>query len=278
MATPTLTKHSIPGALGPLLIDLRAGGRASPRPAVVILHGFKGFKDWGMFPPLSERLARAGFTAVSPNFSGSGVDDAGDFSLPEHFGHNTFTAELQDTQSVLDALLNGEFGIPVPSSVGLLGHSRGGGIAILQTARDPRVSALVTWAAISNVQRWSSSERVAWRSEGKTAVRNARTGQVLPLYTDVLDDIEQNAATLDIQAAAARIQVPWLLVHGSQDESVNYGEATLLHRASSQEAARVLRVESAGHTFGAVHPWLSSTPELDLVFEQTLEWFAANLK
>ena len=278
MATPTLTKHSIPGALGRLLIDVRAGGRTSPRPAVVILHGFKGFKDWGMFPPLSERLARAGFTAVSPNFSGSGVDDTGDFSLPEPFGHNTFTAELQDTQSVLDALLNGEFGIPVPSSVGLLGHSRGGGIAILQTARDPRVSALVTWAAISNVQRWSSSDREAWRTTGKTEVRNARTGQVLPLYTDVLDDIEQNSATLDIQAAARRIQVPWLLVHGSEDESVNYAEATLLNRASSQEAVRLLRVESAGHTFGAVHPWRSSTPELDLVFDQSVEWFAANLK
>src|SRR5215204_4788113 len=278
MATPTLTKHSVPGTLGPLLIDVRAGGRALPRPAVVILHGFKGFKDWGMFPPLSERIARAGLTAVSPNFSGSGVDDSGDFSLPELFGHNTFTAELQDSQSILDALLNGQLGIPGPSSVGLLGHSRGGGIAILQTARDRRVSALVTWAAISNVQRWSSSERAAWRSEGKTEVRNARTGQILPLYTDVLDDIEQNAATLDIQAAAGRIQVPWLLVHGSQDESVNYTEAALLHRASSQDAARILRVENAGHTFGAVHPWRSTTLELDLVFDQTLEWFAANLK
>ncbi|HKH84886.1 MAG TPA: alpha/beta fold hydrolase, partial [Gemmatimonadales bacterium] len=194
MATPTLTKHSVPGTLGPLLIDVRAGGRALPRPAVVILHGFKGFKDWGMFPPLSERIARAGLTAVSPNFSGSGVDDSGDFSLPELFGHNTFTAELQDSQSILEALFNGQLGIPFPSSVGLLGHSRGGGIAILQTARDPRVSALVTWAAISDVQRWSSGERAAWRSEGKAEVRNARTGQILPLYTDVLDDIEQNAA------------------------------------------------------------------------------------
>ena len=82
MATPSLTKHSLPGSLGEILIDVRAGGRTSSRPAVVVLHGFKGFKDWGMFPPLSQRLAQAGFTVVSPNLSGSGVDDAGDFSLP----------------------------------------------------------------------------------------------------------------------------------------------------------------------------------------------------
>ncbi len=92
-----------------------------------------------MFPPLSDRLARAGFTAVSFNFSGSGVDDAGDFAFPERFGHNTFSAELSDATAVLDSLFQGELGVPPPTSVGLVGHSRGGGIAVLQTARDPRI-------------------------------------------------------------------------------------------------------------------------------------------
>ena len=96
MATPTLTRHSLDGALGPVAIDVRAGGREAPRPAVVVLHGFKGFKDWGMFPPLAERLARAGFSAVSLNVSGSGVDAAGSFAYPERFGHNTYSAELAD--------------------------------------------------------------------------------------------------------------------------------------------------------------------------------------
>src|SRR3954469_19294219 len=122
VATPTLTKHAVPGALGQILIDIRAGGRASVRPAVIVLHGFKGFKDWGMFPPLGERLAQAGFTAVSVNLSGSGVDDGGEFSLPDRFGHNTFSAELDDAGRVIDALAQGELGVPPPSTVGLIGH------------------------------------------------------------------------------------------------------------------------------------------------------------
>ncbi len=77
MATTTLTKHRLDGALGEILVDVRSGGRTSSRPAVVVLHGFKGFKDWGMFPPLAERLGRGGFTAVTLNLSGSGVDDTG---------------------------------------------------------------------------------------------------------------------------------------------------------------------------------------------------------
>src|SRR3954453_2419477 len=107
MATPALTKHSLTGVLGQILIDIRSASRKTPRPAVAVVHGFKGFKDWGMFPHLAERLARAGFTAVTFNLSGSGVDDAGEFSLPDRFAHDTFTAGLTDLGRVLDALSEG---------------------------------------------------------------------------------------------------------------------------------------------------------------------------
>ena len=278
MATPALTKHALPGALGQILIDVRSAGRNTSRPAVLVVHGFKGFKDWGMFPHLVERLARAGFSAVTFNLSGSGVDDGGEFSLPDRFGHNTFSAELQDLQRVLDALLSGALGVPVPSTLALVGHSRGGGIAVLQTARDSRIRALVTWAAISRVERWPEDERSAWRARGHTEIQNARTGQILPLYTDVLDDIEQNAETLDIGAAAARIRVPWLIIHGSEDESVGFTEAETLKAASRRKKTQLLAIERGGHTFGATHPWRSATAELDLVFDATLDWLAANLE
>src|SRR4051794_30750052 len=172
MATPTLTKHTLPGALGEILVDVRAGGRKTARPAVVIVHGFKGFKDWGMFPPLADRLAQAGFTAVSLNLSGSGVDDRGGFTLPQRFGPNTLSAELADLATALDALTAGKLGTAPPTALGLLGHSRGGGVAVLQTARDPRVRALVTWAAISTVERWPLSDRDQWRAAGKLDVVN----------------------------------------------------------------------------------------------------------
>ena len=86
MATPTLSSHRLAGSLGEILIDVRSGGRDSARPAIVVVHGWKGFKDWGMFPPLAERLARAGFATVTFNLSGSGVDDRGEAVWPERSG------------------------------------------------------------------------------------------------------------------------------------------------------------------------------------------------
>jgi uncharacterized protein len=278
MATPTLTKHTLPGALGEILIDVRAGGRDSPRPAVVVVPGFKGFKDWGMFPPFAERLARAGLSAVSVNLSGSGVDDAGEFTLVERFGHNTYSAELDDALQVVDALARGALGVAAPSSIGLVGHSRGGGIGVLVAAEDRRVTALATWAAISSVERWSPAEQRAWREAGVKQIVNTRTGQRLPLYPDLLDDIERHAGDrLDILGAAGRLTIVWLIVHGTEDESVSSLEAEALHAAAKGSDVRHLPIDGAGHTFGTVHPWQGETPAFRLVADETLGFLAAHL-
>ena len=234
-----------------------------------------------MFPPLAERLARAGFATVMMNVSGSGVDDAGELVWPERFGHNTYSRELDDLGRVVDALAAGGLGVAPPSALGMVGHSRGGGMAILQAARDPRVGALVTWSAISSVERSTPQQVAAWREKGSQEIVNARTGQRLPLYTDQLDDIEANAAgSLNIAAAASRLQIPWLIIHGAEDESVSPLEAEALRAASTLPGTRRLEIAGAGHTFGAGHPWdprKHDTAELRRVFDMTLAWFAAHL-
>ena len=277
MATPTLTSHEVPGVLGPILVDVRAGGRDTSRPAVVIVHGFKGFKDWGMFPPLADRLARAGFVAVTLNLSGSGVDAAGTFAFPERFGHATFSAELEDLERVLDALSAGTLDVAPPSSIGLLGHSRGGATVILDTARDARIAALVTWAAIATVHRWPTEVVRQWRKTGRQDVVNARTGEVLPLYIDVIDDNERNADRLDVTGAAERITVPWLLVHGDADEAVPLADGERLAALLRHPSSRHEWIAGGQHTFGAKHPWAGGTPELERVFAASVAWFARYL-
>ncbi|HET7042666.1 MAG TPA: alpha/beta fold hydrolase, partial [Gemmatimonadales bacterium] len=274
MATPSLTEHSFPGALGEILVTVRAGGRDSPRPAVVLVHGFKGFRSWGFFPALAERLARAGFTVVTYNASGSGVDANGDFVLPDRFGHNTYSAELADLRTVLAALVGGELGVVPPTAIGLFGHSRGGGIALLQAAHDPRIRALVSWASIGAVGRWSAETIADWKTRGRLDVMNARTHQVLPLYLDVLEEVEQQGQNrLDLEKAAALVEVPWLLLHGEEDESVPVSDSERLFAASGKRSTEFKVVNGAGHTFGASHPLEGISEPLDLVMRATLDWF-----
>ena len=208
----------------------------------------------------------AGFTAVTFNFSGSGVGEDGEsFTELERWGHQTLTGDLADLAMVVDYAV--AQGAPW---VGLLGHSRGGGMAILHAAHDPRVKALATWAAVSGFARWPAEDVERWRRDGKIDVVNLRTGQVLPVFLDLLRDLEKNRATLDPLHAASRLVIPWLIVHGTADESVPLDDGEALRRASRSERTELLLVEGAGHTFGVKHPWAGTTPEFDRVLEHTL--------
>jgi fermentation-respiration switch protein FrsA (DUF1100 family) len=117
-------------------------------------------------------------------------------------------------------------------------------------------------------------DRTRWRRDGKLDVVNLRTGQVLPVFLDALDDLEQHRRELDILAAAARVKVPWLIVHGTGDESVPAEEGLALERASGSPQTEVLRVEGGSHTLGVRHPWAGSTPEFDLALRRTVQFFS----
>jgi pimeloyl-ACP methyl ester carboxylesterase len=275
MATPRLERFRLAGMLGEILVDVRSGSRRGSLPVIVLVHGFKGFKDWGFFPLLADRLARAGFAVVSYNASGSGVDDSGTAVYPDRFGHNTFSAELADLETVLDAVNAGALGIPTATSVGLLGYSRGGGMAILAAARRAEVRALVTWAAIASTARWSEQMTRRWRAQGRLEVRNQCTGQVLPLYPDILDDLERHAETLDIGRAAGRLTIPWLLAHGMVDETVKLSEAESL--ADAAPSAETLFLPRTGHTFGASHPLTGRPPALASLLDASVGFMTRHL-
>ena len=274
VATPRLASLQLTaGDGGPLRVDVRSGARPGEiRPVVAICHGFKGFKDWGMFPKLAERLAVAGFTAVSFNFSGSGVAEGDQFTELDRWEHQMPSHDLADVGIVLD-----HFAGLGATWFGLVGHSRGGGLAVLHAASDQRVRSLVTWAAIDQFLRWPGDEIARWRRDGRIDVTNSRTGQVLTIGRDALDDIDGNRDRLDIMAAAGRVRAPWLIINGDDDRVVMPDIAARLRAASGAPRTELLLVERGDHTFGARHPWSGSTPQFDRVLDRTVRWLSGSL-
>ncbi len=248
--------------------------------AIVICHGFKGFKDWGFFPFLSRELCeRTGFPVISFNFSGSGVGpDLQRFTELDRFEANTFSKELLDLGRVLDAAQAGSLPNLGPiARFGLLGHSRGGATAVIQAAEDPRVACLVTWAAVASLDRWTEEQKQEWREKGRIEVLNARTGQMMPLGLGLLEDVEAHGERLDPLQAAARLGVPYLIVHGTADESVSVADGERLAAAAPPSSSRFHAIEGAGHTFGAVHPFQDPSPHLRQVIELAVEWYQQHL-
>jgi len=241
--------------------------------AVLCLHGFKGFMNWGFFPELRRRLVREGLGVVAFDTSCNGVgEDLETMSEEDHFARNTWSRELEDV-ALVRAHVDG-----LARRWGLLGHSRGGGSALLHAAGDGTYRAIVTWAAVAHTARYTPEIAASWREEGHVPVVNARTGQTLRLDVEVLDDMEQNREQLDILGACARLHVPTLLVHGSADETVPVEECHQLQEAFPDGVARSLVIDGSGHTFEAAHPFTGVTEALERVYDGTCAHFVAALR
>ena len=140
----------------------------------------------------------------------------------------------------------------------LIGHSMGGGISIVKTAEDKRITKLVTMAAISSFHNlWPKQAEEQWKLQGVMYLPNSRTGQNMPYKVSLLNDLENNPERLDIAAKAATINQPWLIVHGDGDTSVPLSHAEDLHKA--QPNAGLTVIKGADHVFNATHPYLPGT-------------------
>jgi dienelactone hydrolase len=264
----------------PLRGDLRFDAGSTPLPVVVVCHGFKGFKNWGFFPYVGECLAARGMLAVGFNFTGSGVGaDLENFTELDRFAADTTTQQLDDLGRVLDALEQGEIGAGNADlrRIAVLGHSRGGAIAILRARADRRLRAVVTWAGVATLQRWPESEERAWRARGYTEFLNTRTGQTMRVNVSYLDDLAAHGERYDVSRAVSELEVPLLVVHGGGDTSVPAREARTLHAAARPGRAELLVLPETGHTLGAEHPWRGTNPALERAVQHTVAWLQATL-
>lgn len=253
-------------------------GTSDPAPAVLVLHGFKGFMDYGFFPFVQQRLAQAGLVSVAVNVSGSGIgEDPLVLSEEDEFATNTYSRELGDIERLLEFVQAGAAGAPVDAArIGVLGHSRGGGMALLLASRQPGVRAVATWAAVDSFDRISADQRAALERDGHIFIPNLRTGQQHRIDRVVLEDFEANREAFDVLAACGRIECPALVVHGRTDPAVEPEAASRIHGALAS-GHKELAIEGDGHTFGARHPFEGAPVDLDRLTARTVAHFTQHL-
>jgi pimeloyl-ACP methyl ester carboxylesterase len=255
-------------------IDTPSGSKpgAVGRPHVLILHGFKGFMDWGFFPDVARRLASHGFAAVRFNVSGSGIgEDLESFSEPEAFAANTLSREIEDLELVRAWIRAGGAEGVDPARASIVGHSRGAGLALVHAAELGDLRCVATWAAVATFDRFDEPSKALWRRQGFLPILNTRTGQELPLRVSALEDLEENRDRFDVPAACRRLSAPALFAHGTADESVPIAESEILFASMKSRRTRLLRVEGTGHTFGVRHPMREAPQAWQRVVAATME-------
>lgn len=265
----------------PMVIDTFYSKEKTNQPIIIFCHGYKGFKDWGAWNIMAKKMAQAGFCFIKFNFSHNGgtIENPIDFPDLEAFGHNNYTKELDDLDAVINwtkthfdnhAAIN-------TTEIYLIGHSRGGGIALLKTAEDKRIKKLITLASICDFEKRTATtgDLENWKKDGVKYITNGRTKQQMPHYYQFYEDFIANKARLDIKNASQKIAVPHLIIHGIEDTSVPIAEAENLHKWNSKSI--LLPIKNADHVFNTKQPWKNKTlsKELLQVVDASLAFFNA---
>jgi uncharacterized protein len=268
------------GARASVRADLRKASPGAGRALIVVCHGFLGYKRWGFFPYLSDRLAGAGFDVLTMSFSLNGVDEAtGLIERPGDFARNTVSAEIADLRAVLAFVRSGALdrdGVR-GGTIGLFGHSRGGAVALLVAGERPEARSIVTWSTIGRLDRYTARRKAAWKKEGALVFNDPRARGPLRLDYSYYEDIDARRETFDVPRAAAALSIPHLMVHGERDAAVTLREARTLLAEPARAGARLEIVRGAGHTFNAAHPLRRPTSALERAAGLTADWFVRTL-
>ena len=256
----------------PILTDVIYKKNNQKKPLVIFCHGYKGYKDWGVFNKMTSTLAEEALFFVKFNFSHNGgtPEQPIDFPDLEAFGQNNYTIELDDLESVITYVLSnrsfeGEFN---PEDITLIGHSRGGGLVSLKAAENKKITRLISWAGVADFgARFPTGEILEkWKKEGVAHIENARTQQQMPHYIQFYENFKANEERLTIRKAVSTLKIPHLIVHGTKDTSVELKEGKYLHQWNAN--SELFLIDGADHTFGAKQPWTEE--ELPKDFQKVL--------
>lgn len=205
-------------------------GDAGSNKVVVIGHGVTGNKDRPFVVALAEGLAAAGINALRFSFAGNGDSEG-------RFVDCTVTKEVADLGSVLDALADRE--------VCYVGHSMGGAVGVIRASEDSRIRQLVSLAGMVDTKKFAETEfgevepdqGFMWDEES------------CPLSSGYMADMRNIGTVVE---RGARIEVPWLLVHGTEDDVVLIQDSKDI-LAKAGDNAEFLELSGANHVFAEEH-------------------------
>jgi uncharacterized protein len=262
------------------------------RGVLIIAHGFKGYKDYGMFPHIAahvsstpdnaQGLPSLGFIAHRFNFSHSGMtNNTATFERPDLFERDTWNKQVFDVRRVIEAIENGELaGKGMPHV--LLGHSRGGVTVLLtagrfaddQTLRQP--AGVISIAAPDRCNTLSEDEQRTVLAQGYLDSPSNRTGQALRVGKTFLQEMLDDPAGHDLLALVSRIRCPMLILHGEDDPTVDASCAKRIADAATA-AVKAHTISGADHVMNTPNP-MPADAEPSAALQTALDEIASFLR
>ena len=223
---PVATDWTIEGAEGEPILGNTHLPDGTPAGVVLIAHGFKGYKDYGMFPRIAEAMAERGLIAQRFNFSHSGMtNDTASFERPDLFEKDSWNKQVYDLRAVIEAHATCEVDGRLLPFV-LFGHSRGGVSVLLTAGRFagedtvPQPAGVISASAPATCNSLNDEQAQSLLELGFLPSPSSRTGQELRIGRILLAEQLEQPVEHDLLKIAGRITCPVLVLHGEADPTV----------------------------------------------------------
>ncbi len=207
-------------------------------PTVMLLHGFKGYKDEVYYTDLATRLLKEGVASI--RFDASGFSDS-EGSIEDDY---RFSNYIDDTEIVYSWLLKQDF--VKKNSIGVIGQSMGGGQSILFTShhQELKVSCAISVPDVVGSKDALGLVQKEWQKNGYLVKMSSRYGKKIKIPYDYLVDVRQ----YNFVEYAKKIQVPTLIVLGKKDTTV-LPEQTLAVFNALKNKKQLLEFELMDHFY-----------------------------
>ena len=137
-----------------------------------------------------------------------------------------------------------------------------------------RIDKVAVWGSVNQFGRfWKNDEMERMKRDGVIYIPNARTNQLMPIYKQLYEDYQNNLTRLHIPDAVKNLKQPFLIVHGTADETVPFTAAEEMNTWNTNTT--LIKIENGNHTFGAKHPWSENILPADtlIALENTAHFF-----
>jgi hypothetical protein len=223
-------------------------------PIAIIIHGFKGTKEYYPFVNNSIKpLTDNGTAVLRIDCRGSGESDL-------ELKDMTIKSESEDVLTAIDYVKT----LDVDSKrIALIGISMGTAAILMAMKYKPNIRTLVFWgpAWYFNGSKYydTPQNRKTVKEQGVFYVSQKLTGKPLIAGKELFKEM----TTLDIRPFMKFVKIPTLVLRGSEDEVVGLGK--------DKEAVKLLNAEYKLIEKGD-HNFMDKQSEKELI-RQTIEWF-----